>query len=261
MHTLEHKNNVVVIIQARTGSTRLENKVMHEIEGKTVLEHVIERLQQCKNVEEVMVATTLQKRDLAVVKVCAQMGVRVYCGSEEDVLDRYYQAAKLVKANNIVRITADCPMHDWSIVDEIVNIHLEKDVDYTSNTINPTYPDGIDTEVFKFSALKRAWKEAKISSDREHVTQYLIHAEDMSKYSVENEVNYSDERWTLDTAEDEEFIREVYAKLYEKNPYFGMKEVVQLLEKHPEFREINKGYKRNEGLEKSLKNNKEVIFD
>lgn len=255
------EKKVVVIIQARTGSTRLENKVMHEIEGKTVLEHVIDRMCQCQTVDEVVVATTLEKRDLEIVKICAQLGVRVYCGAEEDVLDRYYQAAKLVKAESIVRITADCPMHDWRIVDEIVNIYLEKGVDYASNTIRPTYPDGIDAEVFKFSALQKAWREAKMSSDREHVTQYLIRSKEISKYSVENEVDYADERWTLDTAEDEVFIREVYAKLYEKNPYFGMEEVVQILEKHPELRKINKEYKRNEGLEKSLKNNKEVIFE
>lgn len=255
MHTLEdEKQKVVVIIQARTGSTRLSNKVMHEIKGKTVLEHVISRMQKCKNVDEVIVATTVEKNDLAIVKLCAEKGVRVYCGSENDVLDRYYQAAKLFGADHIVRITADCPMHDYHIVERVIKEHLERKADYTSNTLEETFPDGLDTEVCRFKVLEKAWKEARLSSDREHVTQYIRRCENILKHSIVSEINYKEERWTLDTPEDEKFIKEIFDRLYDEEPFFCMEQVLEVEQNNPQLKKINQNIMRNEGLYKSLEN-------
>lgn len=255
MHISEvNRQKVVVIIQARTGSTRLSNKVLHEIKGKTVLEHVIARMQKCDNVDEVIVATTIEKNDLSIVKLCAEKGIRVYCGSENDVLDRYYQAARLFSADHIVRITADCPMHDYRMVEQVINEHLEKKVDYTSNTLEETFPDGLDTEVFRFSALEVAWKKARLASEREHVTPYIKKCEDMSRHSIVSDINYNSERWTIDTPEDEQFIREIFDRLYDSDPIFGMKQILDVEEKNPHLKEINKNIMRNEGLYKSLAN-------
>ena len=177
MHISEgERPDVLIMIQARTGSSRLANKVLHKIKGITVLEHVINRMQKCENADEVIVATTVEQNDLEIVKICAEKGVRVYCGSEQDVLDRYYQAARLFGRDgekHIVRITADCPMHDFRIVDRVIKEHFAHHADYTSNAESETFPDGLDVEVFRFEALEQAWREAKLASDREHVTQYI----------------------------------------------------------------------------------------
>ena len=142
--------NIIAIIQARIGSTRLPRKVLMELEGKTVLERVVERVKYSKLIKDVVVATTILKDDLEIVKLCSNIGISVYCGSEENVLDRYYQTARLFKAEHIVRITSDCPLIDPKIIDEVINLHQRKKSDYTSNTIKKTYPDGQDVEIFTF---------------------------------------------------------------------------------------------------------------
>lgn len=256
MHISEgERPDVLIMIQARTGSSRLANKVLHKIKGITVLEHVINRMQKCENADEVIVATTVEQNDLEIVKICAEKGVRVYCGSEQDVLDRYYQAARLFGRDgekHIVRITADCPMHDFRIVDRVIKEHFAHHADYTSNAESETFPDGLDVEVFRFEALEQAWREAKLASDREHVTQYIRRCETMTKYSVESAVNYREERWTLDEPEDEAFIKEIFDRLYEEDPFFGMEQVLEAERKEPELKKINAALIRNEGLLKSL---------
>lgn len=248
---------VISIIQARVASTRLANKVLFDLEGKTVLEHVLDRVRRSKSIHDVIVATTVEKRDLAIVKLCAAGGVSVFCGSESDVLDRYYQAARLVKPEHIARITSDCPLIDPAIIDKVVERHLAGESDYTSNAIKETYPDGEDVEVFTFRALEKAWKEARLSSEREHVSPYIRKRTDIFKtVNVECEKDLSDKRWTLDNREDYEFIKEIYKNLYRKNPLFGMKEILGFLEKNPHLEKINKHIARNEGYQKSLKNDK-----
>lgn len=254
----DRRSKTVVIIQARTGSTRLSNKVMHIIKGKTVLEHVIGRMQQCKNIDNIIVATTVQRRDLAIVKLCAEQGISVYCGSENDVLDRYYQAARLFEADHIVRITADCPMHDYRMVERVVEEHLKSRADYTSNTAGETFPDGLDTEVFRFEALEEAWEKACLASDREHATQYMIRCEEMTKHFIKSETDYKSERWTIDEPEDEEFIRAIFDRLYDMDPYFGMEQVLEVEQKEPELKKINANLCRNEGLLKSLENDRYI---
>lgn len=244
----------LVIIQARMGSTRLPGKVLKQIEGKTVLEHIINRLNACRYVDEVLVATSIEREDLAIVAECIKIGIRVFCGSEKDVLDRYYQVARLVKPHNIIRITADCPLHDVDVVDMVIKKHMEENNDYTSNTLKETFPDGLDVEIMKYEILKEAWEQANMASQREHVTQYIIHNEKYKKGSIICEKDYGEERWTLDTESDFRFISKVYSVLYEKNHLFGMRDILGLLELCPELKTINSNVERNEGLKKSILN-------
>lgn len=244
----------IAIIQARTGASRLPNKVIIQIKGKSVLEHVIDRVKRSTQINEVIVATTISESDLRIVELCAQNGIRVFCGSEDDVLDRYYQAAKLLEADNVIRITADCPLHDAQVIEQVIMSHIAQNNDYTSNTLKETFPDGLDCEIMKYSVLKEAWKEAKMAAQREHVTQYIIHNDKYKKSCVLSKENHGDERWTLDTKDDLRFIERVYEELYDSNPFFNYEDIITLLNKKPEIRKINSGSIRNEGLIKSLNN-------
>lgn len=254
---------VVALVQARMGSTRLPGKVMKNVMGKPVLWHVIDRLRKTKLLDEIVVVTTTKRRDRTITALAKEIGVRSFTGSEQDVLDRYYQAAKLYGAEVVVRITADCPLIDPELTDEVIKYFLTNNYDYVSSaralTIRaglyskPAYPDGLDVEVFSFSALKKAWEEAKLLSDREHVTTYIWRNDDLFRtYTVECEEDLSNMRWTLDTKEDLRFIREIYKRLYKKNSFFGMKEILSLLKANPELFKINYYAARNEGYLKSL---------
>lgn len=249
----------IVIVQARTGSTRLPRKVLLPLMDKTVLEHVLDRVNEAKTVSDTVVATTIEVADMEIVRLCAKNNVRVFCGSQDDVLDRYYQVAKLLKPDNVVRITADCPLTDYQLIDKVVNEHIHGNYDYTSNTIGETYPDGLDVEVMKFAVLKESWAEAKLSSQREHVTQYIIKSDKYKKGSIDSDINYGEKRWTLDTEDDYMFIKEIYNKLYKKNAMFVMEDVLKLLEQEPEIEHINHHIDRNEGLKQSLDNDFEIF--
>ena len=254
--------SLIAIVQARMGSTRLPGKVLLNLEDGTVLEHVIRRVKSSKYVDDVVVATTISKDDLQIVEICARLGISVYCGSEDDVLDRYYQAAKLFKADNIVRITSDCPVIDPKIIDDAITLHLMNNADYTSNTLRETYPDGQDVEVFTFTSLKTAWKGAKLASEREHVTPYIRNNPDIFKHaSLEYRNDFSQKRWTLDNAEDLDFLRLIYKYLYSKNPLFNMDDILVLIGEKPEIEKINQHIIRNEGYLKSIKEDKTLDFD
>ncbi|MDD4182780.1 MAG: aldo/keto reductase [Candidatus Omnitrophica bacterium] len=252
------KSRVVAVIQARTGSTRLPGKVLLNLEGKTVLEHVIERVKRSELVDEVMVATTILKGDSKITALCKKTGIKFYRGSKNDVLDRYYQSARLLKAKHIVRITADCPVSDSLIIDKVIKLHLDEENDYTRTADN--FPDGIVVEVFTFKSLQKAWREAILASEREHVTPYLKKHQELFKQSMlQYPHDFSKKRWTLDEKADYKFLRLIYKKLYKKNNYFGMKEILKLLAGHPEYEAINNSILRNEGYLKSLREDKIVL--
>jgi spore coat polysaccharide biosynthesis protein SpsF len=248
---------VVAIVQARMGSTRLPNKVMKKVVGQPVLWHVVNRIKSAKTIDKIVVASTKRRADKRIIRWAEENGVERYAGSENDVLDRYYQAAVTFDANVIVRITSDCPLIDPKVIDIVVNQFLAGDFDYVSNTgrpdNKPTYPAGLDTEVFSFSALRKAWEEAKLLSEREHVTPYIWKHRNLFKIGgVAHDEDLSRMRWTLDYDKDLEFVREVYARLYSKGKIFYMEDVLGLLNNHQELLNINKGVNRNEGYLKSL---------
>jgi spore coat polysaccharide biosynthesis protein SpsF (cytidylyltransferase family) len=250
---------ILAIIQARMRSLRLPGKVLFRLGDKTVLEGVVERIKKSKLVEETIVATTLKKEDLKIASLCSAKGIRVYRGSEDDVLDRYFQAAKLLKPDHIVRITADCPFIDHKIVDKTIRLHLSKRADYTSNTIKETFPDGEDVEVFTFKALKATWKNARLRSEREHVTPYMKkHPGTFKIENLECGKDFSQKRWTLDEKKDYEFMKIIYANLHKKNSVFGMDEIIGFINRHPEYEKINRGIKRNEGYSRSLREDRVV---
>ena len=258
---------VVAIVQARVGSTRLHQKVLIDIVGKPMLWHVINRLKKAKFVDEIIVATTMKEEDAPIINLAQENDVTGFAGNEKDVLDRYFQAAEIHKADVIVRITADCPLIDPEVVDRVIKYFLENDYDYVSNTDDvgerkvrkPTYPDGLDTEVFSFDCLERTWKEAKMSSEREHVTSYMWKNPEIFKLgSVKCDQDLSNMRWTVDLEEDLMFVREVYKHLYKKGRIFSLNDILSLLKSHPELMRINRGITRNEGYHKSLEKDMET---
>ena len=248
---------IAAIVQARMGSTRLPGKVMKLLSGKPMLSHIIDRLKHSKKIDRIIIVTTVKEDDKVIVKLSKEIEIEVFCGSSEDVLDRYYQSASFFNVKHIIRITADCPLIDSVIVDEIVDCYQTKNCDYVSNTINPSFPDGLDTEVFSFEALKRAWGEAVTPSEREHVTPYLYnHPEIFKTYNYANHVDHSGMRWDVDEEVDYLFVTEVYKHLYKYGEIFYMDDVLELLSKHPELNSINKNIKRNEGYMKSIEGDK-----
>ena len=236
--------NIVCIVQARTGSTRLPGKVLKKICGETVLEHVINRLKRVKNINRIVIATTIKKQDDTIVEIAKKSLVGYFRGSEEDVLSRYYYAAKGNSADVVVRITSDCPLIDNEVTEKIIQYYLNNNskYDYVSNTIDRTYPRGLDTEVFSFDVLERAFNEAESERDREHVTPYIWDNPIMFKlYQYKNKADYSDLRWTLDTIDDLKLINNIYNKLYyDKGNQFCMEDILNLYKKYPELTSINK---------------------
>ena len=231
----------VAIIQARMGSTRLPNKVLSDIVGRPMLWHILNRVKKSEFIDDIILATTTDKKDDDIVEFAKEHGIIIFRGSNDDVLDRYYQAANENNVKNIVRITADDPLKDPDVIDKIIKIYKKNGLDYVSNTIEPTYPLGLDTEVFSFEALERAWNEADKKFEREHVTPYIWMNPD--KFDILN-VRYegedlSDLRWTVDTKEDLCFARAVYDKLFKDEKVFLMNDVLNLLEKYPEISRIN----------------------
>lgn len=249
---------VVAIIQARMGSTRLPGKVLKEISGKPLLWHLINRLRKSKSLQDIVIATTTNESDKKIIEFCKKNAVNYFAGSENDVLDRYYQAGKKFEAYSIARITADCPVIDPQIVDEVINEYTK--VGYDVCGLSGEFPDGLDVEVFSFKALEDTWKNAKLLSEREHVTPYMWnHPEKfrLGKYvKFENLGHY---RWTVDEERDLRFIREIFSRLYKPDEIFLTYDILRLMEREPELLKINTGIIRNEGYLKSLKQDEELL--
>lgn len=241
----------VAIVQARMSSTRLMGKVLLDVLGRPLLFRVFERIQPAKNIDEIVVATSDRTEDQPIADFCAEYGFSCFRGSHNDVLDRFMQGAALHRADVIVRLTADCPLLDPQVIQKIVSEYREGDFDFVSNTLERTYPDGLDTEVFSFDALKQAHRESKKPSEREHVTPFIYnHPERFRLKNIKNEKNLSAYRWTVDEPRDLAFVRAVYA--YMGDRLFGMDDVIRLLTEHPELSTINAGIGCNEGYKQSL---------
>jgi spore coat polysaccharide biosynthesis protein SpsF len=260
-------NLPTAIIQARKGSTRLPGKVMLNIRGKPVLWHVVNRVSKTESIDGLVVATTTDLEDDIIAEFCKKNDILVFRGSENDVLDRYYQCAKEYDIKDIVRITSDCPLHDPDVIDRVIKEYLIGDYDYVSNTIEYTFPDGLDVEVFSFDALEKAWNNAKLSSEREHVTPYMRKNEEFMKENVSSSKKYPLYRLTLDYLEDYEFIKRIYEGIGKE--MFYIEDIAKFLGKNPELLKMNQHIEMNEGYTASLRadarymdeNNREVAGD
>jgi glutamate-1-semialdehyde-2,1-aminomutase len=250
---MEREHNIVAIVQARMGSRRLPGKVLADIAGEAMLGRVVARTWCARTVNRVVVATSDTAADDAVEAFCGQKNYAVFRGSEADVLDRYYRAAKVFNAEVIVRVTADCPLLDPEVIDRVVAAYLAGDCDYASNTLVCTYPDGLDAEVFSATALESAWYTARRETDREHVTPYLRSSGRFRLRNVECELGRSLHhlRWTVDEPGDLEFVRAIYARLG-ANADFSWREVLSLLDAEPSLTELNGAWVRNAGYYRSF---------
>ena len=247
---------VLAVVQARLGSTRLPGKALMAIAGRSMLSHVLARARAIAGVERTVLATTVSPEDDALAELAHREGVPSVRGSVEDVLDRFQAAFRAHPADAVVRITADCPLLDPEVSGLVVRDYLEhrEHADYVSNVEPPTYPDGLDTEICSGEVLERAWREARLPSEREHVTTYVRNPK--NGFRLRNVVHLEDLsacRWTVDESRDLEFVRAIYAELApDGRRLFGMREVLDLLRQRPELAAVNAGIARNEGLRRSL---------
>ena len=251
----------LAMIQARCGSTRLPNKVLKDLCGKPALQRMIERVQRSKNVDEVMVVTSIEKNNLPILELCSKIGIRVGVGSEDDVLDRFYQTAKLLKPEYVIRLTADCPCFDAELLDQALQ-HMGDEFDYFGNAADGEFADGLDFEIIKFSAIEKAWKESIHSFEREHVTQFIVRRPESFKIgSLKSPIGYfGNHRWTVDEPEDFELVSRIYEHFVNEvgTEYFGYKDILDFLNQNPDIQKINAKFTRNEGLEKSIKEDRIV---
>lgn len=230
----------VAILQARMTSTRLPGKILIPVLGKPLLAYEVERLQLCKNIDELLIATTTNAQDDAVVDFCDRFQLSCFRGSEPDVLARFHGAARQAQADMIVRVTGDCPLIDPVVVDAVIAAYEAGQADYVSNTLERTFPRGLDVEVFSAEALEKCHREAQEPTEREHVTPYIYrHPERFVIQQHQQAANHSDLRWTVDTPEDFELIRLILEALYPVKPDFGVADVLAILVQHPEWQRIN----------------------
>ena len=234
-------------------SKRLPRKVLFPLEDKTVLGHIVYRLQHCSNLDDIVVATSTEFLDDEIINWCKQNNVNFFRGSLNDVLDRYYNASKYYCADAIVRITADCPVIDPEIVDEVIMGFVKGK--YDAYSLSGDFPDGLDCQVFSFSSIYKSWKEAKLPSEREHVG-ISIERNDSKFFKTGRLIKFQNlghHRWTLDEPEDYDFLKVVFSKLYKSNSVFKTKDIINLINKEPELARINSKILRNEGYLNSLK--------
>ena len=238
---------LLTIIQARMGSSRLPGKVMRKYKGETYLEILLKRLKRSKRLQKIIVATSLNSEDIKIVNLCKKLNISCLRGSNNDVIDRFYQISKKFNSKNIVRITADCPLIDPKIVDQIVKEYFLRNVSYATNTMPPTFPDGLDVEVFSFSALKSAWRVSRKNKKlREHVTTHIRKNKKLKKFNLFFKDDYSFLRLTLDEPKDLKVINFVLS-MFAKNSIFYLKDIIKIYKKNKKIFDTNMNIKRNNG--------------
>ncbi|MFQ5736264.1 MAG: cytidylyltransferase domain-containing protein [Thermodesulfobacteriota bacterium] len=243
---------VVAIIQARMNSTRLPGKVMKETGGRTLLGHVVNRLSRSGRIDKIVVATSTDRSDDVIDRWCTRDRTRCFRGSLTDVLGRYYWAARAYGARTIVRVTADCPLIDAEVVDTVIDRFLSGPFDYART--DETYPNGLDAEVFSLDALLKAFNEAELASEREHVTPYIWkNPESFRASRVLCPEDLSAMRWTVDDRKDLAFVDAVFEGIGKGDGVFPMKRILEYLDANPGLARINAGTRRNEGYEMSLR--------
>lgn len=245
---------IVGIIQARMGSTRLPGKVLADVNGKPMLRWLLDRLISVNLIDEIVVATTLSAEDDVLVDWLSKNNIEYFRGSDGDVLERFYECAKKHNSDIVVRITADDPLKDPGIIAQAIEMVVQhSEVDYCSNSITPSYPEGLDIEVFRFSALEKSFHEARLLSEREHVTPYIWKNPKLfNTVSLTYDRDLSHWRWTVDKPDDLQFVRAIYNEFIDQ-PLVPFTEIISFLERNPKIVDINKSSAvRNEGYLKSL---------
>lgn len=232
--------SVTAIIQARMGSSRLPGKILKEVNGKSLLLHQILRLRESKEINQLVIATTTEVQDDEIVSFCKKHDVLYYRGSEQDVLDRYYHTWMKFGGDLVVRLTSDCPLIDVEIVDQTINCYKKNTYDYVSNTIERTFPRGLDTEVFSSEVLVEIHKKATLPRDREHVTAYIYtHPEQFKIGSYKGQEDYSKYRWTVDTEEDFQLIKNMLEAFKGKENQLDLVNGVKIMENNPSWYYMN----------------------
>ncbi len=244
--------SVTAILQARTSSKRLPNKVLLPILGKPMLELQLERTLKATQIDTLVVATSNQASDDFILQLCKKLNIKCFRGSLNDVLERFYQAAQCYAGEHVVRMTADCPVIDPKVIDEVIKLHIKSGADYSSNTQPPSFPDGLDVEVMRFSALKEAWQNAKLPSQREHVTPYIVQHKGFKKANLQAPTDLSAYRLTVDEQADFDLISFIYQQLYHQDPCFNYQTILQLLKDNPSKQQLNRDIQRNAGYAQSL---------
>lgn len=251
---------ILGILQARMSSSRLPGKVLLPILGEPMLVRHLERLSRCRRLDHLVVATTTDISDDALAAVCEGRSVACFRGSLSDVLDRFVRAARPYRPDVVVRLTGDCPLADPVLIDEVIDFFETGGYDYASNCVPATFPDGLDVEVMRFTALEEAAFEALLPSHREHVTPFLrAHPERYRLGNVAGPVDRSHLRWTVDEPEDFEFVRCVYERLYLEKPDFTTQDILELLDREPALQAVNSKFERNEGARKSRQADAEYL--
>lgn len=249
----EQAVEICAFLQARVSSTRLPGKVLKPLLGEPMLLRQIERLRHSTRIGKLVVVTSTDPSDDDLASVCIAHGVPVFRGSLDDVLGRFLSALEVHPCTHVVRLTGDCPLADWRVVDRVVGEHLDTGADYTANCIDPTWPDGLDVEVVKADVLREVGRLARLGSEREHVTYYInSHPDEFRRHTVRSPVDLSAHRWTVDTPADFTLVEHIYAGLYLQNPDFDTAAILAWLDAHPGEQALNDGQIRNEGLLKSL---------
>lgn len=252
---------ILAIIQARFSSTRLPGKVLLPLLGEPMLLRQVERVRRARSIDQLVVATSTDRSDDAVAAACASHSISCGRGSLDDVLDRFRHVAKGYPANYVVRLTGDCPLSDPTIIDSVIAFTVGGNYDYGSNTLQPTFPDGLDVEVFRAEALATAGRDARLPSEREHVTPFLYKSGRFRIGNFANDVDLSGHRWTVDEPADFELVTSIFEALYPSKRDFGWHDVLGLLERMPELAKRNAGFPRNEGYAKSLRADAEFLND
>jgi spore coat polysaccharide biosynthesis protein SpsF len=253
---------ILAILQARVSSSRFPAKVLQPILGVPMLARQIERIQRISRSDRLIVATSSEGSDDPIQQLCLDLGVTCYRGELNDVLDRFYQAARLGSPSaeppdHILRLTGDCPLLDPELIDQLISFYLAADYDYVSNTLELTFPDGLDAEIFKFNCLEAAWQEAKLPSEREHVSLFIHQQPSRYKLgSFKSNIDYSDLRWTVDEPVDLELVTKIYEALYPKDPAFKTEDILNFLAAHPALKKLNQAHERNQGYQQSLVNDR-----
>lgn len=253
---------ILGIVQARVSSSRLPEKVIRLLLGKPMILRQIERLKRIRQLDRLILATSSDASDDRLAEVCVQKGIECFRGNLNDVLDRFYQAALPYRPDYVVRLTGDCPLADPELIDKLITFFLSGSYDYGCNCLEPTYPDGLDAEIFRFSCLEYSWKEASLPSQREHVTPFIHQQPDRFRIGcMKSAVDLSDLRWTVDEPADFDLVTLIYEALYPVNPKFATKDILALLEKRPDLKTLNSAIKRNEGYALSLLKDKQITSD